>query len=1640
MRRLALPGLFGLLITALVPVHAQLGIPIYSEVQPVNVAPTTPHLTAVDPYAYPVSTDVMPARPFLYTVDKNGITVTRFNDNQVVGTWPWPKDVIYTVTPDGGFIGLTPPVQWEPVAITVSYPTAAEFANRGLISTGTKPIPDLTPPPTFVYVVMAHSGYKWVSNGGVFRESIVPTTDLSTDSSLLVQINVSDPSFSAAADPANPVPPHIAAALLGQGAGQLAYDRGTGNVYVGNMPSLSLPQNLRDFVFIVRRIPDTVAETEAEVPGISVPVIRCGPQHPESGIPLNRPQAYACYDPSGVHPLDDNEHVGAYGNFDWQFRNLPAWLHVGRAVDCPAGTAVGVTCSKDGILYGTPLATGDFVAEARVHNLDDEYGIFSDWTPVFLLVTPTAEYLPIRAEFAAGVPVAYPLEGTGSCQLDGAPLWVESVTVPNGCVIMGKAPLDGQHYSFSMPGFVPTPVPGYANPSLVFSGSVFGEYGFIPLPTGVGISGLAYHQVSKVADPSTESAVLSLEYIGVQPSTGQLYRILPPPGRPQPPNERPPETVLTLPVVTPLGAPLKNNLSSAVMFGQVAVEADRDIFVAAQTNTADGAVVKVSGSTPTVIPLTGLQPSYLDLDSDLRTAILGVEPGQVDHGALWVTGNTGSAVVIDTTAATVAQEVPVANTPSVGNVSLDFGTRYAYVADGSTGSVATLAPQGVFRPEMRARIWSAEEFTWNLGQEAEVQVMSTGDIVPALTLEGNLPPGLTFTNNGDGTATIRGTPTAPSGGEGGELDVEGGDYAMVLTATGWQKPFAQSFGITVQSPPTITSGNTATFVAGAASSFTVTGLGWPTPIFYVWDTVKLPDGVLLIDNEDGTASLRGIAQTPGTYTFDLHATTDAPPDATQSFTLTVLAAGNNLLPAFNSADNVTWEAVGAPFSPDVFTVSTIGAPTPTLSIVGQLPPGVTFVDNGNGTGSLGAACMISWPGMAPSCLGLIPPGSSGSYPFTIRATNAAGTTDQAFTMVLEVCDSIMAASPATLSFLTDGTFDPSAAVSLTTMGATLPFSLVTTENWLSADVMGGTLPTNITVTANAAGLAPGTYTATVIINSAGTEGPPATVEVTLTVLPLGQPGLLHTWPAALNFEYNAANGVMPAPQKLWVMSGGANTPFTVSTGNAKWLKVNSVNGTAPGSFSVSVDPKVGAGTHIGAVTMTPLDANSAPLSVPVILYKVANSDLFRIMFDVGASPEGLSVNLNTHDLFISSSNAGAETAEGGAETGGGAETAGPPEPSAVFQVDPVNKKVIGIANVHSEGEYVAVNSKTGRAYHASQGTGEVAVIDGATNQVITFIPLMIKTAVYQPYQIAVDQGRNIIYVGAKAPSIPDPVMVNGKLSCPATHEMPDDEYDCWNPGSVFVIDGNTNKIVGSFVAGDDPEGVVFAAKTNKVFASNEDDGSVTVASAAVRNTNGTITLPKVLYTIIKGIPVPGQWKPNCDPATNYCGERGDAALWPTKSACNGLDDEAEEADKMSVDENGNVYIIDDRYRVAKINGVNLKVEKVLAIPGYDCELDVPDGSTTVFRNTANNIAFMTGKKKLYVTSEQNTLSIIDPSLMTIKSTIRIPGAVELDAITTDPSLNSVYITDEDLSALWILKGACANGTAKACVDPTLNQK
>jgi hypothetical protein len=85
-------------------------------------------------------------------------------------------------------------------------------------------------------------------------------------------------------------------------------------------------------------------------------------------------------------------------------------------------------------------------------------------------------------------------------------------------------------------------------------------------------------------------------------------------------------------------------------------------------------------------------------------------------------------------------------------------------------------------------------------------------------------------------------------------------------------------------------------------------------------------------------------------------------------------------PAFTSGTSTTF-SVGKPGS---FTVSSTGTPTPTIHETGPLPPGVTFVDNGDGTATIS---------------GTPASGSGGAYQFGITASNGVSPdSSQEFTL------------------------------------------------------------------------------------------------------------------------------------------------------------------------------------------------------------------------------------------------------------------------------------------------------------------------------------------------------------------------------------------------------------------------------------------------------------------------------------------------------------------------------------------------------------------------------------------------------------------------------------------------------------------
>jgi uncharacterized protein (DUF1800 family) len=119
--------------------------------------------------------------------------------------------------------------------------------------------------------------------------------------------------------------------------------------------------------------------------------------------------------------------------------------------------------------------------------------------------------------------------------------------------------------------------------------------------------------------------------------------------------------------------------------------------------------------------------------------------------------------------------------------------------------------------------------------------------------------------------------------------------------------FTASVALGQGTAPTITSGSGATFLTGTIGSFTVTTVGSPTPS--ISENGSLPDGVAFQDNGDGTATLSGAPSASGVFSITISATNGVPPDASQSFVLTVNQASSASAARF--LEQSTWGPTAA---------------------------------------------------------------------------------------------------------------------------------------------------------------------------------------------------------------------------------------------------------------------------------------------------------------------------------------------------------------------------------------------------------------------------------------------------------------------------------------------------------------------------------------------------------------------------------------------------------------------------------------------------------------------------------------------------------------------------------------------------------
>ncbi|HEY4268724.1 MAG TPA: putative Ig domain-containing protein [Galbitalea sp.] len=505
------------------------------------------------------------------------------------------------------------------------------------------------------------------------------------------------------------------------------------------------------------------------------------------------------------------------------------------------------------------------------------------------------------------------------------------------------------------------------------------------------------------------------------------------------------------------------------------------------------------------------------------------ESGSLPDGVVFADNNDGTATL--------------SGTPAAGAGGVYSFSVLAQVAGGSTPAVVqsftlTVNEAPAFTSDASATflVGATDSFT--------VTTAHAFPGNPSISESGALPSGVSFVDNGDGTATFAGVPAAGAGD----------DYAVTLTATNGTDPAAvQHFALAVDQAPTFTSAATVTDAVGIAGSFAVTTTAGFPAVTVLSESGALPGGVSFVDNADGTATISG---TPalgqgGDYPLVLTATSvgSSSTPVTQGFDLVV-----NEAPAFTSAATDTFISGAA----STFTVSTTaGYPTAaTLSESGALPTGVSWVDNGDGTATLAGTST-----------------DVGTYPLTFTVDNGlASSPTQSFTLYV--------ATPPTFTGSGDSAFTVGVAGSATISTAPgLPDATVLTES--------GALPTGLTFTDNGDGTgtlagtpAPGTDGTYALTWTASNGTPPESTRAgTITVTTAAPVALAPLLPAA-----DGALGGVPTNtsqgQKVTVTGSGyaAGSPITIGIYSSPTF-LTSVTTDATGSFTATVTIPKFTGHH-----------------------------------------------------------------------------------------------------------------------------------------------------------------------------------------------------------------------------------------------------------------------------------------------------------------------------------------------------------------------------------------------------------------------------------------------------------------------------
>jgi Putative Ig domain len=507
--------------------------------------------------------------------------------------------------------------------------------------------------------------------------------------------------------------------------------------------------------------------------------------------------------------------------------------------------------------------------------------------------------------------------------------------------------------------------------------------------------------------------------------------------------------------------------------------------------------------------------------------------------ALTVTGDDGPDTFVVTPSPTGATLINAyGNTPNANPVVdslilVESGLSSPAINDTSgpgnpaagnlTSTSFTVNNPGVFWKRMNVTVATAPVFTSpdhftvsnGPGGGGTFTVTATGNPNPTLGETGAPPTGVTFDPT-TGLLTVASTTAT-------------GVYTLHFTATNVAGTANQTFTLTVTSSVGITGPSSSIIIVGYSGSLTVTGTGTPAPVLTMSSAPGLPPG-FTFNPASGKLSWSGIlaTSTVGFYNATFYATNTS---GTASLPMTLEITS---VPRITSASSATF-GVG---QGGTFTVTATGFPIAVLNHT-ALPAGVSFVDNGNNTGTLTVATSTA----------------AGDYPITFTPTNIAsddvGTIPQNFTLhIVTQAPAITSVNHATYTAGTGGTFN------VTATGYPTPtFTPLNPATGITLSSAG-----LLTVASTAAA---GSYSFT--ITASNGIAPAATQLFSLTVLsPAAAP--------AFNALVGTPQAVIGTAGSITVSATGYPNPnlsYSSSPGLPSGFTFNSSSGTLSWSSSLS---------------------------------------------------------------------------------------------------------------------------------------------------------------------------------------------------------------------------------------------------------------------------------------------------------------------------------------------------------------------------------------------------------------------------------------------------------------------------------------